>query len=750
MRQKKILPLFALVGLLSLSACQNQASSSGLPSGTSSSTGGSSSTSSSSPTGDSSTSSSTPGSTDPVVTTTNYQRKGELSLDLEAGGLVPAIVGLQPMHYDSEIQYTFEKVSDGSAIDDAEILLSPNTVLDTEQGSPYSVENNFSMLYTLFGFPSSLPTLTNLVGAMGVSLPSMPDDMLLASKAYRDNAAAQEKTEETFAVNLVSGKKAVFTATSDDRLRAYEESDVSGLFDQISGIDIPEMAETILPLLENMDAATVLNLIDGLVDSMLPEETLRPILVAIGDAVDILSEGLDVTITPDATYADGASTIVLSLNEAGLEKSSEAIAGLLGDDPMMSMIAPTLTQASVGLEVFNEKGKDLLNQVGGLELDLGLSLLGSPIELHLDLSFDKESTQAPADYFAAVSEKMESYATTDAAFHSYYEKVKPYLTDKAGIDLGSQTASTIASLKQDYDALPDDVKFLFGSDFQPDSISALYDEGRTKLEELFTNWESHDKEFPTLSSIGTFLSDVKGYANWRGAIAENAEKGEAILTTIDTAVADRLAEIKTGVETMLSDLEAFRKDIADAEAIAAVLKDIKDNPAGEIADDDYFYLLSVEQQSEAKELASSVSTYAEDVYQAYADGLFASLTKEGVTITYDLLVETLLGENTFYSTASSYQYAIRPILAATLDKAENADLKKTITSTLDGEVELLKAEAVQTFKETADKETWDGYKKEVTTKLQEVNKLALAFLDQSSITNEVSDLLSTLSTYFEA
>ena len=73
-----------------------------------------------------------------------------------------------------------------------------------------------------------------------------------------------------------------------------------------------------------------------------------------------------------------------------------------------------------------------------------------------------------------------------------------------------------------------------------------------------------------------------------------------------------------------------------------------------------------------------------------------------------------------------------------------------MTSLIDNEIENVKKEVVSKFKTTQDKASWDTYKKTVNSKLQEINKLAKAYLGQSTITGEVSTLLNELSAYFAA
>ena len=762
MKQKKIVSFLALLSLVALPSCNNQAGTTSSTTPPTPTMGGSSTTT----TPDSTTTSSSEPDPEPQpdpVTYTNYTRKGSLSLDLSAGGLIGMFVpALKQASYDSEVLYTFEKASDGSMTDDAELLVHPNTVVHGGENSAYSVGKNFSTLYTIFGFPASFGSLASTFESLGVPSDVMPDDIALTGNAYNANASAETPTDEELAVRLVSGDKAVFTATSQDKLRAFAESDVSETFDTIAGLDLGGLAESLLPMVSNMDVATLLNLVDTLVDNMLPEETLRPILVAIGDAIDILSEGLDVSIEPDLTYLDGASSITLSLNEAGLQKSTEAIAGLMADNPLASLLSLSLTEASVTLEFFNESEKELINQLGGLKLDLGLSALSAPIDLSLDLSFDRESAEASETYFYGIGSQMDGYRKTDEAFHSYYSKVKPYLTDTSAIDLTASTATTIASLQTEYEALSEDVKFMLGSTVNGEAIASLYQQGRTLLGNdaegenpstgLIAKWDALESQsFADLSKIHGFLGNVRNYASWRDAIKEKGTKGEAILAAIDKTVSESLANVRASAEKYIKDLEAFRTNVDDATAVSAIVSDINNHGTvfDDIDDDSYFYLFTEEQKTEAEELYASVATFEDDAYDIFANAIVSSLKGEDVTIDYALLKSELMGENTLYAKSTSYkQNTIANVLSGILATEENADLLKTIDSSLDAEIENVKKEVVSTFKATEDKEAWDTYSGTVTTKLQEINKLAKAYLGQSSITNEISTLLSDLSTFF--
>ena len=781
MKQKKIVPLLALLSVVLLPSCSNNGSNT-TPTPTPTTpttptpTPDPTTPTTPAPTPDPTTpDDTTPDDTTPddstsvpeEVTYENYTRKGSLSLDLSAGGIIGTLApSLAQASYNSEVLYTFEKASDGSMTDDAELLIHPNVVVAPGEDSPYSVSKNFSTLYTIFGFPSSLGSLSSLLS--GMDMPSLPDDLNLAGNAYNANATAETPTDEELAVRLVSGNKATFTATSEDKLRAFDETDVSDTFETIAGLDLTGMVSSLLPMVSSMDIATILNLVDGLVDNMLPEETLRPILVAVGDAIDILSEGLDVDIQPDENYADGASSVTLSLNEAGLEQSSEALNGLMAGNDMASLISLDLSKASVTLEFFNESDKELTNQLGGLSLDLGLDakllggILTAPINLSLDLSFDRESTEATKDYFDGIPTLVDGYRKTDEAFHTYYDKVKPYLTDTSAIDLTSATAATIADLQKEYEGLSEDVKFMLGNTVSSDAIAKLYKDGRellgseaqgeTEATGLVKEWDAlTDKRFESLSKVQTFLGNVRNYASWREAIAELGDKGTAILTAIDKTVSDTLEKAKTDVDKYVSDLDSYTKNPDDETAVTAIVDDLKNFSTFEDIDDDsYFYLMTDKQQEEATSLYSKVKDFKNDTYKVFADNVLSKLTKDGVTIDYALLKECVLGTNTLYAKYSSSQTSINSLLSGALAEEGNADLLKKVTSLIDNEIENVKKEVVSKFKTTQDKASWDTYKKTVNSKLQEINKLAKAYLGQSTITGEVSTLLNELSAYFAA
>ena len=678
--------------------------------------------------------------------TTNYNRNGSLLFDLVPQGTLAAMF-LPTIQYESTVDYAFSHVSDGSLGKNAELLIHPNTLPEVPSEN-HTIQQNFSALYTVFGIPSSLGFLSSFLGDVG-----MPDDMTLAAPIYQNNSKATEEniTQETLAVDILDGENAIFTATGEDKLHTYIESDVTGLFDtleSLSGLgDLSGMID-----LSQMDAVTLLNLIDVAVDQLLPFD-LRPILTIVGDVVDILSDGLDIDIVPGLSSSD----VTFSLNETGLEKASTAlydlVMGMISADYLtliqMFGLDISLTKAEIGFEIFNENQGDvvLTNQIGGLSLDLGLSLgqtFGN-IDLSLDFSLDQTAEILDADYFDSVSEELAGYKIVDTAFHHYYDKVRPYLKDTSAIDLRSSTAETISALEKEYETLSQEVKDMLGT-FQPSDISALYDKGRTALETILANWEENPQTFTTFSQMNTCLSGISGYAFFKEALAES-ETGKAILEAVSTGTENLLAECQTTVDKLVSDLESYRNDPSSMETIA---QDVTTYATllNTLPSESQTYLLSEEDKATFAALAEKVSDYDQTVFDIYADSLIAKIVEQGDALSYSFLQNLLSDEKGLYSLLPSKKKEIDTVLSGKVLADES--LSSSVRSTLESEIESLKTEIIENFHSSQDQESWKTYYDSAIAKCQEINRLATSCIGEGSITGEATDLLSDLDSYFNA
>lgn len=556
-------------------------------------------------------------------------------------------------------------------------------------------------------------------------------------------------------MNLVSGEKAVYSATSEGQLRAFDETDVSDYFDLVSGKEDSAIQTTVDEWLMEMDVPTLLNLLDTFVDRMIPEGTLRQLLMAMGDTIDILSEGLDVDITPG--LLTDSSTVKLSLNADGLDRSSESLGAAFG---MPGDVA--LTKAEVSVVVFNEsKGETKLkDQLGGMSVSFSLDVFDEPaMDFDLALNFGRTSTEIAEDYFDGIANRMASYRTIDGAFHDFYGKIKPFLTDASSIDLSQSTQERIRALQEEYEGLSASLKFMLGSLVDSKAIARLYEEGRRLLEGyesetghvpgLYENWESRDsRTFSSFEDIDAFLGNIGNYSNWRGAIAER-EGGAEILAAIDDAVRDSVDSFRAYVDGLVSDREGFRKNPASLENIEAILRDLDGLDVGlsDMASGRFAYLMDEEQNAEIGRLCQSVAGLEEEIYGIFAQNLVSSMNQTG-NMTYDLLFESLFKESGFYAKAGSRQGKIRAAISSLMMEKENAWLQSRISGVLQSETDRTEEEILSTFKETDDKEEWVLYTQEIEDRIRRIEELSEAFLADKGNTDRLRFLVQELSSFY--
>lgn len=772
MKKKVFLPVLALLGGLALTGCQNnssqQAPSSSNPTSTQPSTSPSTSSPSSpsspstpsSPSSPSSPSTPTPDPEPEPVVTTNFRREGNLTLDVQLPMLLN-ILGIPNITYDSTTDLYFQNVSDGSLGRNLEWNIYPNVIDDTSEDSAYSVESNFAALAFVYGFPQSLGSIGEMIG----ELPSLPYDMQTAAPAYKANSTASEEnpaTTETLSVNLVDGQDAVFTGTSSDGtktgLRTYIESDVSSLYESIASFDIEEtiegLGDTLNGLdLSGLDVVSALQLIDILFDSMIPDSSsLRPIITTIGEVIAFLGEGLDIDIVADS---QGASSIdvVLSLNQDGLDELTNIVSGLI-DDAVSGIlpgfsIDPSVEEVRLSLNFFNE-GETLKNQFGGIELNLGLSIMSMPMSVDLDLAFDHTATQVENDYFEDRNAVLAEYSAIDAAFEAYYGKVDPYLNDASRIDLRAATEETVDALVAEYEGLSEDVRFMLGSTVSATSIPALYEAGRDALLSLSENWKAlEEKSFAALSDIDSFVSSVKGYAYWKEAIGELSE-GEAIVSAIDATVSSVLSKAESDAEVYLADVEAYKADpsdvnegkiVADLKAFSSLVDNV--DPEGQ-----YAYLFSSEQLETGKAIVTSLSNYEEVVLDAYLDHLFSVFGQEGFSLTYDVLVEEFASVDCFYKMIpSSSRGVLEERLAARL--AADTKVDSLIEEAIEAKVASVQKTLLDTYRTNPTKEAWEPVYNQALEDIRTINGILNAMDKKTdSFTGDVTTLLFALDDTF--
>ncbi len=415
MKKKLSLAVFASLMLVSLASCSD---------GTSTSTESSSAESSASEAASSSSSSSEVSSSEEteaepepepeVITYSNYQRNGEITLSSD----------LLSICYGSDFTLAFNGGSDGSVSDDLSLDILPSSVVDDvdEEGNAlYGFYDNISSLNAVYSIPSTwFPVLTLLgMDMSGVDYPHFMDSARLALDDY--NAKSTSLPDETLSLDYIDGtvsyshynngeidiSSSEETAADDESssetsqiLRGFAESyvgeidmptfdyseEVSGILEALDSFNFSALDEIDFSNLDlseyEIDWSDLLLQIDEYVDSgEIDMDSLTSILGTLGGALWVLGEGLDIDISTNSL--DYSTDVSFTLNDLGIERASYMLGYLVGDTVPLN-----ITEAAFGFNIYNTAEESNLISNIWLDAGIGFEVSGLSFELIVDLDVD--------------------------------------------------------------------------------------------------------------------------------------------------------------------------------------------------------------------------------------------------------------------------------------------------------------------------------------------------------------------------
>ena len=732
MKSKKILSLLGLMSLVTLASCQNG------PSSTTSSSLTSSTLSSESENSSSSSTSSTTEEPE-EVTYENYQRNGHLNASID-------FLSKDSYKLSVPADLSFAYGSDKSLGDDMELSLRLDEVYDKgteEEPSMYSATENFKSIQFVYNLPALLGALSGMLPP-DLDLSFLPNDFTAAVPAYQeiiDSKDAEAFPKERLNINLVDGTDLVYTDVAAEEgkemLRAFVSSDVSSVSESLGSLDLDS-------LLESLDFSSIdLTQIFQMLDMLFPtEDTIRPISSLLGEIFYIAGDGLDIDINSD--LANASVDVDFRLNETGLSKVTDLLVEAAGGD-MGSMLS--VSSLSLGFTLFTDG--EMVNQFGGLRLDAGLGVelfpgFSMPIGVRLDLGFDKEKTTLEKDYFEKRNQTIAGHATTDAAFESFYSKVKSYVSGTAAeIDLRAETEELLQAYAAEYNDLSEDVKFMLGTSVSPESILKAYQSGRENFGKVLENWNKREnKSFANDGEITSLVKDISGYAYWKEALAED-EVGAEIAKAIDETMKNELQVAKQNAETILNNLESGERTeesiLADIKTYHSVLSFVEVDDSNSARK-----YVTEEQLLEMDELLAKLDGYLDKAFAPVIDGLVTAYQEKK---TFDDLSADFLAEDCFRLnlTSEGDQATFDEKLAAAFQADETA--LSNISSVLDGKVLDLRNELFAAIKESSDKATFESATKEIANGLADVDTLSTLF-QLGDKTSALDQTLAQATNYF--
>ena len=694
MKKKKSIVSLSLLSLCLLASC-SETSSSGPSTGTG--TGNSSSTG---------------GQVIEPADVTNLQRAGDMSLRVDLGEDNPIV------SYNSPLTYSYQ-ASDENIDTAAEIKLLPNEMTKDGEADIEAIKDNYN----------ALGLIMSLVGEYAEQ-----SSVNLASAYYNDMASkltAENLRTEELTLDFIGDKVAfVNTSTLNDitSLRSYAET-------TLPQADM-SMLTTLITLISSISEQASNDLIALLktIDILLPDEsTLRPILSIIGDAVDLIGNGISINLEGDPEN-DDIYYVSVYLNEDGVPLANELLGKLLGE----SASSLSLNDFTLDLTLQNSDTRNGLLTDLTLNLDLAFNTLSLPVQVDFNLGTDEK--EISKTYFSDAKFALDDYATINTAVDSFYSPIKNYVQlpenslitlikmfgPLMGLDfefgfmttdvsLTSEVGETLKTASEQIDNLDNDVKFIIGDYITKDNIMTEYNKGLDIVKKAVSDYASASSPSISSSNVKIYFSSLVEYADWDIALSEN--NGADLLSSLG----EYLDGVLTSADTSLTDLQnaLSAETIAEKDVISKygafneADKDVTNNVQ-------YFY---GDKSTELETYNENKSTVLEAVTQYQSSSIN---TKVSSLTDYASLQNLYSSEfyTTFFSDGSS--------------NLLSADSASKVTSILEAEATSLKTDLLSAFKASADKESFSSALNTFKGDISALKNIEQSFLSTDEIYSDLN------------
>lgn len=624
---------------------------------------------------------------------TNLQRTGELNLTVGLGEDNPIV------NYNSPLLYSYQTSTEN--IDTAsEIKLLPTQVTKDGETDIDTIKANYN----------ALGLIMNLVGEYADQ-----SSVNLASAYYNDLSSkltADTLRTEELAIDFI-GDKAAFvntsTSGSDTSLRSYAETD-------LPQVDM-SMITSLITLIGSISEQASEDLITLLktIDTLLPDETiLRPILSIIGDAADLIGNGLSINLEGDAENSD-IYYVNVYLNDEGVPLANELLVSLLGDT------ASSLSLDDFSLDITLKNSDEKNGLLTDLNLDIGLSFNSLSLPVQLDFTLGTDEQEISKTYFSDAKFALSSYAEINNAVDEFYSPIKNYVQlpenslisliklfgplmgldfefgfMTSNVSLTQETGDMLTAASQQIDTLGNDVEFILGGYITKDNLLTEYNKGIEIVSKAVSDYSAASKPSISSDNIGTYFSSMIEYADWSVALSEQG--GADLLSSLN----DYLSEIMSSAENALSDLNtAISQETIDENSMISKYGTFITADKNVTDTSQYFY----------GDTSASYESYSEDkasVLETMQKYQTTSINSKISALTDYSSLQSMF-DSDFYSTLFSDG-------SSTMLSSESTS---KITSILQDEATALKTALLASFKTSANKteftSSYDTYKNNIQT-----------------------------------
>lgn len=592
----------------------------------------------------------------------NVTKTGNLIVD----SVLPIGLNSQGSYLDMDVAYHYYQNDQGYPVGDnwvfnGQPLKKINGVVDAT-----TTKGNYQALANIF----SMDQLATLLSAFSSDAPSLelPPAYLMAGNHFRKMA---EKTsfsdEEEIAVaqledNFVFADYANLN-TDNEKYYAYASTSLT----QVEDEEIPVVTTSRRHALNEGESEEVteeeevtldiFSLLEGLLASTgISQEDVEGIVNLLTQIYEVVDDGIDMNINKKSVKGVTDYQYDISLNEDGVKQVNNFITETLGlpdgitlgvaeIEGQKSTIQPLHIVADYSKDKEGHINVDYINFDFGLALTIKSGFFSIPVNfaISMDLNFDQQLVALDENYFTTLADKFDGIEEDYQIAQEYYEKGRAYCVP-ATTDISKAGLAEYDAYVASYLDLSDRVKQILADSMSYDLVDGLtiqyngnevllndmIQTAKDTLAKVVNNWKdtSTFTESNIAKTLGTSKSGLASYKNYLVALQES-DKGESIMTALNTFLASYLEEKNTTLTTYQSDLDALKTDYLSVDNATAMVSDYKTACSITLLDEVYF---TDEYIAGYQLLESNLEQYLDDTIVEYANHIQALMDEEELDI----------------------------------------------------------------------------------------------------------------------
>lgn len=698
----------------------------------------------------------------------NVSKPGKLVLD----AVLPMGASSESSYMNMDVAHSYYQNESGFPVgSDFTFDLMPvkkeNGVIDTA-----ITKSNYKALANLF----SLDQLASLFSMFTSEIPELPfpTAYTMAGNHFRNVSKQSSFTDDEVITYANLNDNFIFADyanldTEDEKYFAYSMTPLSPEIEN----EEPVLEENMLhhPKRANDDIS---NATDDIFSSLEPilsiagidPETLSMLLNTMEDLFATIDTGIDMDIKKKTKNGITDYQYDICINEDGVEEVNQFIHDSLSLPEEVSVSFKAVRGKDSLIEPLHIIADYSKNEEGGINLeyinlDIALTLTISAgmmkipfnLAMSLDLTFDQGVEMLEENHFETLYSKFDGINQDYQEAQAYYEKglsyCKPSTTDitLAGFEEYENYTNSYPSLSPRVKQILSDslsydetngitIKYL-GSDVV---LNNKIEEAKRIKANVINKWNNTSSfTLDNIASIlGTSTSGLASYKNYLAALEED-EKGQEIITALNTFLDSHLAQRNEALTTCVDHLEELNNNLFSLEKAKQMTTDYKNENQAILVDKVYVtnaYLETYE------ELLQHRQEYFDNTLLAYSDHIKAYILKEELDV--ENLASSLM-EN-YQDITSSYSSRTKLFESSTLRtsglKLEIGIVELTnYYQTLRNEAQAYKEDYQNKIELLETKDEWDILKEEINHTILLLDTIETDLYETNELTIELNELV---------